>query len=291
MPRTYVHQQKKTDFGRGIGIAELLDSSNILALVGGGTFPEFPPNQIVFWNLKTSSKECAMEHKNAVISLKLTHKWVVVGTAEGIYIHNLDNLQLMEKIKVESPPQHISVPKDLSCFVSEGFKNKLYVHTPGSTAKHNKGYMNETVVCSTVSLDGKYYAAASESGKTIQIFDLKSGLKIVSLDRGKSTAAIKSLTISPDNTLIAISSNHATIHIFSTGLGKCKPYEMLMLGYVGYYKIGEVPINSDLYFVQDEKGTLQLISINPDGFKNTYTVKVEGGSKIKVDARPALKLL
>lgn len=57
--------------GGGIGIIEMYNRSNILALVGGGNNPRFPPNRVILWNDQQNKVLSELRFTSSVKNVKI----------------------------------------------------------------------------------------------------------------------------------------------------------------------------------------------------------------------------
>jgi WD40 repeat protein len=62
-------------------------------------------------------------------------------------------------------------------------------------------------------------ATASVKGTLIRVFDVSSGSLVIELRRGSNTATIYCINFNADSSLLCVSSDHGTIHIFSLDEG------------------------------------------------------------------------
>jgi len=58
----------------GIGAAELLNSSNIIALIGGGKEPKYVPNKVIIWNEEIGSQNFEIKYTTNVKNIKFRNQ-------------------------------------------------------------------------------------------------------------------------------------------------------------------------------------------------------------------------
>jgi len=203
----------------GIGYVEMLFRCNILALVGGGSNPKYPPNKVMIWDDHQSRCIGELSFRSEVKAVKLRRDRVVVVLEEKIYVYDFSHLRLLDHIET------ISNVKGL-CALCPDPENTVLV-CPGLQKGHLRVELYDikrvnVIQCHDSSLgtfalsfDGKLLATASEKGTLIRIWDTASSEKLQELRRGADQANIQSLCFSPKTSKwLAVSSDKGTVHIF-----------------------------------------------------------------------------
>ena len=70
----FFFKDKDTDKVGSAAIAEMLDRTNLIAIVSGGNYPIITPNSVLIWD--DDAKEFALEYtfKSKVFAVKMSHK-------------------------------------------------------------------------------------------------------------------------------------------------------------------------------------------------------------------------
>lgn len=171
----------RRDFDRGGGVAvvEMLFRCNILALVGGGPDPQYPPNKVMIWDDHQSRCIGELSFRSDVRSVRLRRDRIIVVLEQKIFVYNFADLKLLHQIET------IANPKGL-CAVSQGAGSMVLV-CPGLqkgqvriehyASKRTKFIMahDSRIACFALTQDGHLLATASSKGTLVRVFNTVDG--------------------------------------------------------------------------------------------------------------------
>ncbi|KAJ5735620.1 phosphatidylinositol 3-5-bisphosphate-binding protein [Penicillium malachiteum] len=203
------------DLNAGIGIVEMLGQTNYIAMVGGGRNPKFPQNKLVIWDDLKLKPTLQLEFRTSVLGVRLSRTRIVVALLNSIHLYPFSTSK--QKLGFyETSDNHMG----LACL-----GEKLLVfpgRSPGQVQLIELETGNISIIpahssslrAMALSPDGEVLATASEAGTLIRIFSTANCTKLAELRRGVDHAVIFSLSFSPSNTLLAVTSDKSTLHIF-----------------------------------------------------------------------------
>jgi len=207
------------DLRGGIGYVEMLFRCNILALVGGGRNPRYPPNKVMIWDDHQNRCIGELSFRSPVRAVKLRRDRVVVVLEYKIYVYNFADLKLVDHIETTSNTKGL-------CALCPYSSNTVLV-CPGLQRGHVRVELYDSkkttlipahetsLSCFALNFDGTLLATASEKGTLIRIFDTSTGRNIQEVRRGADRAEIYSLAFNSNYQWLACSSDKGTVHIFS----------------------------------------------------------------------------
>jgi WD40 repeat protein len=197
----------------------MLFRCNILAIVGGGRNPRYPPNKVMIWDDHQSRNIGELSFRSEVKAVKLRRDRVVVVLQNKIYVYNFSDLKLVDHIETIANPKGLCAlcPSTsntvLACpGVSRGtVRIELYDLRKTTLITAHEAELSQ--IC--LNLEGTRLATASDKGTLIRIFDTQSGQIMQELRRGADRAEIYSICFSPNSQLLACSSDKGTVHVFA----------------------------------------------------------------------------
>jgi len=208
------------DFNKGgIGYVEMLFRCNILALVGGGKNPRYPPNKVMIWDDHQNRCIGELSFRSEVKAVKLRRDRVVVVLEYKIYVYNFADLKLVDHIETTANAKGL-------CALCPFSSNNVLV-CPGLTKGAVRVELynlqktnlieahNTSLCCFALNFDGTRLATASEKGTLIRIYDTAEGHPLQELRRGADRAEIYSISFNFNSQWLACSSDKGTIHVFS----------------------------------------------------------------------------
>jgi len=254
----------------------MLKKSNILALVGGGTLPQFSKNKIVIWDDHQGKIMIQIRFNSDIIKVKLREDCIISILENRIYLLDINTLETIDILDTFDNSNGI--------FSMSNISNKLNIAFPQSKGKIQLEYYNiikdnfkkdETKIINahesfiaflTLNDEGNVLATASDKGTLIRLFNVYNQEMIVELRRGTKNTTINCLAFDINTEFIACTSEVGTVHIFD---------------------IHEI---NKLFEKNDDKNKVNNESYKKDKNKNTKLIKVKERSfaKFKVQEKKSI---
>jgi WD40 repeat protein len=234
-PLQFTHS-RYFDGAGGIGIVAMLFRSNILALVGGGRNPRYPPTKVVLWDDREGVAIAELTFRTLVRAVRLRRDIIAVSVESKVFIYRFADLALLDSLDTRngemdscllsvcgSPESTIvacpgNVPGRVNvCFYDPNIEPSVPPSNISAARLKITSIMAHESSLAVVSLnfEGSRVATASVKGTLIRVFDTTTGQRLVELRRGAERVDIYSISFSPQSDWLAVSSDKGTIHVFS----------------------------------------------------------------------------
>ncbi|CAL6005743.1 WD40_repeat protein [Hexamita inflata] len=208
------------DFSDGCGVVSMLYRSSILAISGAGNNLRYPRDSVTLYDDQSGRNLGEVELHHAVLNVQLTREKIFVAVDGAVHVHNITDLRQVDKIETCANPNGLLAVQgerdvQILCLGMRPGEVVLRQYTSESLTAVQSFQCHETALrCVQFSPDGKYFATASQKGTLIRIFGIEEKKMIREVRRGSQESTIFSIAFSPDNTKLACTSDHGTIHVF-----------------------------------------------------------------------------
>eukprot|EP00826_Nyctotherus_ovalis_P049067 TRINITY_DN5862_c0_g2_i2.p1 TRINITY_DN5862_c0_g2~~TRINITY_DN5862_c0_g2_i2.p1 ORF type:complete len:245 (+),score=62.88 TRINITY_DN5862_c0_g2_i2:58-792(+) len=184
------------DIGTGIHIIEMLHSSNLLAFVGNGTHPRYPPTKVILWDDHIAKAIGELDFKEHVKALKLRQNTLAVILEHKVYLYKFPELKIFEVLETAQNAAGafaFSQTKELIAVSLAGKKGEIRIKSYDKELCVEKQAHKSAVACIALSPNAQICATVSVKGTLIRLFSTRNGDQLKELRRGIDNAQVHSV--------------------------------------------------------------------------------------------------
>eukprot|EP00261_Vitis_vinifera_P035632 XP_019076875.1 PREDICTED: autophagy-related protein 18a isoform X2 [Vitis vinifera] len=172
--------RRDLDRGGGIGVVEMRLVSNLMALVGGGSDPQYPLNKVMIWDDYESRCIGELSFRSEVRAVRLQLDRIVVVLEQKIFVYNFADLKLLHQMETIANPKGLCAVSQVAgsiVLVCPGLQ-KGQVRVEHYASKRTKFIAaHESRIASfALSMDGQLLATASSKGTLVRIYNTMDGV-------------------------------------------------------------------------------------------------------------------
>ena len=220
----------------GIGLVKILELTNIFCLVGGGAHPRFSPNKLIIWDDNKNEISEEFRCNSFIINCYIKQHCIIIVCPDNISFINSKTMKVVKYINTINNPRGISsISNDPKKYIfafpdtskgniiitnlkefeegkDEEIKKIKNLEIKEDIIKNaHKGNINVI----SLNYNGSKLASASDRGTLVRIFDTETKTQLKEFRRGNTDANIYSLSFSFDDSLLGLTSDHGSCHIFN----------------------------------------------------------------------------
>lgn len=207
----------------GFLFAEVIDNSNIIALVGDDKNDFFPNTKVIFYDEFQSKKISELKFGYPIRNLKAIANYIFVVLKDTIYFFKITNLSIISKFKTYEKNENgvFAVSKKdkeiIFCFPDVELGNIKVIKYNEKMEKEEKVLCAHVsrIACLNLNKEANLICSASDTGTLIRVFNIENGNLTHEFRRGTEKAQIFSLDFSSSNEFLSCTSDRGTVHIFN----------------------------------------------------------------------------
>jgi len=283
-------------FGKGIGIIEMLEKTNILGLVGGGIDALESSTKLNIYDDKEGKYIALLNFKGDILNIRLKKDKILVICEHFIYLIDTLNFKSFDTIALGyEKPKNKAFAFTLEPEVNKlayndtnEEKNKIIVNTYNQEIKANSielktNYKNNNIIlCMEFDKEGKMLAVTAKNNDYLILYRTEDGMPICKCNIDSHSVNSLYLSFEQNNDFLCISLDNGEVNIFNIKSAK----NIINNGVLQNNKEIKEEIWSKFYlpekksictFTGDEIGKDHIICIGTKG--NYYLVKFDSSEK------------
>eukprot|EP01119_Soliformovum_irregulare_P012131 TRINITY_DN3137_c0_g1_i3.p1 TRINITY_DN3137_c0_g1~~TRINITY_DN3137_c0_g1_i3.p1 ORF type:complete len:314 (-),score=42.49 TRINITY_DN3137_c0_g1_i3:192-1133(-) len=204
----------------GVGICEMLFASSFVAIVGSGDDPSLSPRKLQILNTKTQTSICELNFITPILAVKMNRKRLIVVLETKIHIYDISTMKILHTIDTVPNPKGICAlaVSEENCYLAYPNsieKGSIVIFDALTLQMFNVINAHKTPVSRlTINEAGTLMATCSAKGTVIRVYSLPDASRCYQFRRGSYFANLYCLAFSFDSSLLCVSSDTGTVHIF-----------------------------------------------------------------------------